>query len=167
MTCKPHAALAAAIAVSLFAGAAQAANIVQAAQADGHFTMLLKAVRQAGLEGKMMSPGPFTVFAPTDAAFAALPPATARRLMDPANKAELAKVLSYHTLAGRLTTAELGDKPRAAATLIGEPLVLDAGGPRVKVNDAHITKADMMVDNGVVQVIDKVLLPPTPIQPSF
>jgi len=148
-------------------GPAAADDIVEAAQKAGQFSMLLKAVKQAGLEAKMKTPGPFTVFAPTDAAFAALPPDVAKRLMDPRNKKELGKVLSYHVLAGRLTTSQLGSMPRAADTLIGMPVVLTQSGPGAKVNDANITKPDMRVDNGVVHVIDKVLLPPMPIQPSL
>lgn len=149
------------------AGQAAADDIVEAAQKAGQFTMLLKAVKQAGLEAKMKTPGPFTVFAPTDAAFAALPPDVAKRLMDPRNKKELGKVLSYHVLAGRLTTRDLGEMPRAADTLIGAPVVLNGMGAGTKVNDANITTPDMRVDNGVVHVIDKVLLPPMPIQPKF
>lgn len=148
-------------------GPACADDVVETARKAGQFTMLLKAVQQAGLESKMKTPGPFTVFAPTDAAFAALPPAVAKRLMDPANKGELAKVLSYHVLAGRLITRDLGTMPRAADTLIGAAVVLNPTASGVKVNEATITTPDMRVDNGVVHVIDKVLLPPMPIQPTF
>ncbi len=87
--------------------------------------------------------------------------------MDPANKGELAKVLSYHVLAGRLITRDLGPMPRAADSLIGAPVVLTPMATGVKVNDATITAPDMRVDNGIVHVIDKVLLPPMPIQPTF
>jgi len=148
-------------------GPACADDIVDTARKAGQFTMLLKAIQQAGLEAKMKTPGPFTVFAPTDAAFAALPPEMASRLMDPANQQELAKVLSYHVLAGRLVMRDLGPTPRAADTLIGAALVLDPMGAGVKVNDATITTPDIRVDNGIVHVIDKVLLPPMPIQPTF
>jgi len=167
MTLRLKTALLAAAGVLALAGQAQADDIVEAARKAGNFTMLLKAVKQAGLEAKMKTPGPFTVFAPTDAAFAALPPDVAKRLMNPANKKELAKVLSYHVLAGRLTTRDLGETPRAADSLIGAPVVLNGMGPGTKVNDANITTPDMRVDNGVVHVIDKVLLPPMPIQPKF
>ncbi len=155
------AALAAAI------GTARADDIVETARKAGQFTMLLKALQQAGLEAKMKTPGPFTVFAPTDAAFAALPPEVAKRLMDPANKQELAKVLSYHVLAGRLLSRDLGTMPRSAATLISEPVVLDPTGQRLKVNEATITTPDMQVDNGIVHIIDKVMLPAMPIQPTY
>ena len=148
-------------------GTARADDIVETARKAGRFTMLLKAVQQAGLEAKMKTPGPFTVFAPTDAAFAALPAETAKRLMDPANKQELAKVLSYHVLAGRLLTRDLGAMPRSAATLISAPVVLDPTGQSVKVNGATITTPDMQVDNGIVHIIDKVMLPAMPIQPAF
>lgn len=148
-------------------GTARADDIVETARKAGQFTMLLKALQQAGLEAKMKTPGPFTVFAPTDAAFAALPPEVAKRLMDPANKQELATVLSYHVLAGRLLSRDLGTMPRSAATLIGEPVVLDPTGQRLKVNEATITTPDMQVDNGIVHIIDKVMLPAMPIQPTY
>ncbi len=148
-------------------GPACADDIVETARKAGQFTMLLKAVQQAGLEAKMKTPGPFTIFAPTDAAFAGLPPDIAKRLMNPANKGELAKVLSYHVLAGRLVTRDLGGVPRAADTLTGAAVVLNPTGPGVKVNDATLTTPDMRVDNGIVHVVDKVLLPPMPIQPTF
>ncbi len=142
-------------------------DVVQAAEAAGQFTMLLKAVRQAGLEGKMKAPGPYTVFAPTDAAFAAMPPAVARRLMDPANKKELGMVLSYHVLAGRLTTADVKGKNAEVKALTGQGLVVDGRGAAPTVNGAKIIKADMRVSNGVVHVVDKVLLPPMPVQPKL
>jgi len=149
------------------AGAALAKDIVATATDAGQFTVFLKASKAAGMDKALQNPGPFTVFAPTDAAFAALPSEVAKRLMDPANKGELAKVLSYHVLAGRLITRDLGPMPRAADSLIGAPVVLTPMATGVKVNDATITAPDMRVDNGIVHVIDKVLLPPMPIQPTF
>jgi len=142
-------------------------DVVQAAQAAGQFTMLLKAVKQAGLEGKMKAPGPYTVFAPTDAAFAAMPPAVAKRLMNPANKKELASVLSYHVLAGRLMTADVAGKNAEVKALTGQGLVVDGRKGAPTVNGARITTADMRVSNGVVHVIDQVLLPPTPVLPKL
>ena len=163
---------AAGLALTLVLGAAVQAqaptkDVVEAAEAAGQFTMLLKAVRQAGLEGKMKAPGPYTVFAPTDAAFAAMPPAVAKRLMDPANKAELGKVLSYHVLAGRLVTRDVAGKNAEVKALTGQGLVVDGRGAAPTVNGAKIVMADMPVSNGVVHVIDKVLLPPTPVQPKL
>jgi uncharacterized surface protein with fasciclin (FAS1) repeats len=146
---------------------APAKDVVQAAEAAGQFTMLLKAVRQAGLEGKMKAPGPYTVFAPTDAAFAAMPPAVAKRLMDPANKKELASVLSYHVLAGRLSTADVKGKNAEVKALTGQGLVVDGRNGAPTVNGVKISKADMRVSNGVVHVVDEVLLPPTPVLPKL
>lgn len=146
---------------------APAKDVVQAAEAAGHFAMLLKAVRQAGLESKMKAPGPYTVFAPTDAAFAAMPPAVAKRLMDPANKKELAAVLSYHVLAGRLSTADVRGKNAEVKALTGQGLVVDGRRSAPTVNGVRISKADMRVSNGVVHVVDQVLLPPTPVLPKL
>lgn len=148
-------------------GNVPAKDLVQTADEAGRFTMLLKAIRQAGLEGKMTTPGPFTVFAPTDAAFQALPAATAERLMNPANKDELAKVLSYHVLAGRLMAADAAGKNVAASTLIGQPLVVNGEGDAVTVNGAKLIQSDVRADNGIVHVIDRVLIPPTPVQPRM
>jgi uncharacterized surface protein with fasciclin (FAS1) repeats len=142
-------------------------DVVEAAQAAGEFTMLIKAVRQAGLESKMKAPGPYTVFAPTDAAFAALPPDIAKRLMNPANKKELGMVLSYHVLAGRLNTKDAAGKTVEVKALTGQGLVIDGRGPAPTVNGARITTPDMPVSNGVVHVVDKVLLPPMPMQPTL
>lgn len=144
-----------------------AEDIVQTATEAGKFTMLLKAVRQAELEAKLTTPGPFTVFAPTDAAFQALPAGTAERLMNPANKSELAHVLSYHVLAGRLTSSDIAGKNAAAATLNGQPLVLHGENGTVTVNGAAIIQPDIQADNGIVHVIGTVLIPPTPIQPKM
>lgn len=146
---------------------AHAADIVEAASEAGQFTMLLQAVKQAGLEGKMKTPGPFTVFAPTDAAFSALPPEVSQRLMDPDNKAELAGVLSYHLLAGRLLSADVAGKNAEVKALTGQGLVVNGEGENLTVNGAKVSTRDMIVDNGVVHVIDEVLLPPTPVQPRM
>ncbi len=144
-----------------------AADIVEAASEAGQFTMLLQAVKQAGLEGKMKTSGPFTVFAPTDAAFSALPPEVSQRLMDPANKAELAGVLSYHVLAGRLLSADVAGKNAEVKALTGQGLVVNGEGENMTVNGANVSTRDMITDNGVVHVIDEVLLPPTPVQPKM
>ncbi len=146
---------------------AHAADIVEAANQAGDFTMLVQAVEQAGLTAKMKTPGPFTMFAPNDAAFQALPEDVRQRLMDPANKAELAGVLSYHVLAGRLLAAEIAGMNAEATALTGQGLVINGETDALTVNGATVLTADMMVDNGVIHVIDKVLLPPTPVQPRM
>lgn len=146
---------------------ARAADIVETAAGAGQFTKLLEAVQQAGLTPLLRSPGPFTVFAPNDAAFAALPLETGTRLMDPANKAELAKVLSYHVVAGRLATADIKGLNADVKSLTGQSLLVDGQGAAVTVNGEVIVQPDIQADNGAVHVIDKVLIPPTPVQPKI
>lgn len=148
-------------------GTAAAADIVETAGEAGQFTKLLEAVEQAGLTALMRTPGPFTVFAPNDDAFAALPPETVSRLMDPANKAELAKVLSYHVVAGRLATADVEGLNADVRALTGQSLVIDGQATTLTVNGAKVLEADIQADNGAVHVIDKVLIPPTPVQPKI
>lgn len=156
-------------AISLFAGSAasQAKDIVQTARDAGQFTLLLQAVEKAGLETKLATPGPFTVFAPTDDAFRALPPDVAERLMDPQNKDELASVLSYHVLAGRLASTDFAAVMSDVQTLAGRSIFLTKEGETISVNGATLTQSDIVADNGVVHVIDKVLLPPQRLQPTF
>ena len=161
------AATALAISVAAIAGESQAKDIVQTATDAGNFTMLLRAVQSAGLEAKLKTPGPFTVFAPTDDAFRALPPDVARRLMDPANKNELANVLSYHVLAGRLSTSDLKAAKSDAKALSGQSIFLGKEGAAVTANDAKVAQPEIFADNGIVHVIDKVLMPPKPVQPTF
>ncbi len=152
---------------------AMAKDIVAIAKDTGQFAILLKAVEAAGMTKTLQGPGPFTVFAPTDAAFQALPPGTLDRLMKPENKQELAKILGYHVLTGRLTSTDVssvtgdGSKKAAAASVINVPLTLSKGDTGLMVNDARIVQNDVKADNGVVQVVDKVLIPATPIQPKF
>ena len=147
-------------------GTASSKNIVETAQAAGQFSILLKAATAAGMDRMLTQPGPFTVFAPTDAAFNALPPGMLDKLMKPENKDMLKKVLGYHTLFGRLTTRDLIDDKSAATATIGAPVVLEKKDGAVMVNNAKITQPDVAADNGVIQVIDKVLLPATPVQPK-
>lgn len=144
-----------------------AKNLVETAKAAGQFSILLKAATAAGLDKTLEEPGPYTVFAPTDAAFGALPPGMLETLMKPENKAELGKVLGYHVLFGRLTTKDLMDGKNAATTTNGQPATLDKKDGGVMVNDARISQPDTQADNGVIQVIDKVLLPAKPVQPKM
>lgn len=145
---------------------ASAKNIVETAQAAGQFTILLKAATAAGMDTTLAEPGPYTVFAPTDAAFNALPPGMLDKLMKPENKDMLKKVLGYHTLFGRLSTKDLKGDKSAAKTTIGQPVVLQKKDGAIMVNDATITQPDIAADNGVIHVIDKVLMPATPVQPT-
>jgi uncharacterized surface protein with fasciclin (FAS1) repeats len=143
----------------LSAGLARAADIVDTAVAAGNFTTLVAAVKAAGLVDTLKGPGPFTVFAPTDAAFAALPAGTVETLLKPENKSKLASILTYHVLPGSVTSKDIAGKKLDPKTLEGQTLAIDASGSAVKVNDATVTKADIVTDNGIIHVIDKVLLP--------
>ncbi|MHC8338919.1 fasciclin domain-containing protein [Pseudomonas sp. HLT2-19-2] len=143
-----------------------AKDIVETARSAGQFSILLKAATAAGLDKTLSEPGPYTVFAPTDAAFNALPPGALDRLMQPENKDLLKQVLGYHTLFGRLTTKDLKDEKSAATATNGQPVILEKKNGAVMVNDAKIIQPDIPTDNGVIQVIDKVLMPAKPVQPK-
>jgi uncharacterized surface protein with fasciclin (FAS1) repeats len=147
------------VGLSLSSGFARAADIVDTAVAAGSFTTLVTAVKAAGLVETLKGPGPFTVFAPTDAAFAALPSGTVATLLQPENKAKLVAILTYHVLPGRILSKDIAGKKLDPKTVEGERLAIDATGHAVKVNTATVIKADIMADNGVIHVIDKVLLP--------
>ncbi len=131
-------------------------DIVDTAVAAGSFTTLAKLLTDAGLVETLKGAGPFTVFAPTDEAFAAVPADTLAALG--ADKALLTKVLTYHVVPGKVTAADI--KPGDVATVAGPTLKLSVVNGKVMVNDATVTTADVMASNGVIHVIDKVLLPP-------
>ncbi|MBW4706611.1 fasciclin domain-containing protein [Roseobacter sp. YSTF-M11] len=162
-------ALKATVAAGLLAGltacapADQGSDIVDIAAANGNFTTLVAAVQAAGLEDTLRSPGPFTVFAPTDAAFAALPAGTVDSLLLPENKDTLVSILTYHVVPGSVTSDQLLDQKLSVATVQGQNVNIDATGGKygatVRVNDANVTSADILATNGVIHVIDKVLLP--------
>jgi uncharacterized surface protein with fasciclin (FAS1) repeats len=135
------------------------ANIVQTAQSSGQFTTLVKLLARAGLAGALEKPGPFTVFAPTDAAFAKVPKKTLGALLQ--NKAELRAVLLYHVVSGRDTAADVV-KLTSAKTLNGQRVRIRVSSSHVFVSGAEVTKPDVMASNGVIHVIDRVLIPPTP-----
>jgi uncharacterized surface protein with fasciclin (FAS1) repeats len=135
-------------------------DVVDTAVAAGQFTTLAKALQAAGLVETLKGPGPFTVFAPTDAAFAKLPSGTLDDLLKPENKDQLRAVLTYHVVPGKIMAADLAGKKTNAKTVEGSSLAIDATGKVVKVNDATVTKADVAASNGVIHVIDGVLLPP-------
>jgi len=149
----------------LLAGAAALALISQASAADlvdtavaGQFNTLVAAVKAAGLVDALKGPGPFTVFAPTDSPFAKLPPGTLENLLKPENKEQLRKILTYHLVAGEVMAKDVV-KLQSAKTLEGESLKIHAGDGGVLVNNAHVTKTDIAASNGVIHVIDTVLLP--------
>lgn len=133
-------------------------DIVDTAVAAGSFTTLVAAVQAAGLVDTLKSPGPFTVFAPTDAAFAKLPAGTVDSLLLPENKDKLVAVLTYHVLPGQTLAADLAGQRLSVATVNGANLHID-GRNGVKVENATVTQADILTSNGVIHVIDTVLLP--------
>ena len=140
-----------------FATLASAADIVDTAVAGG-FTTLVAAVKAAGLVDTLKGPGPFTVFAPTDAAFAKLPPGTLDSLLKPENKAKLVSILTYHVVAGKVMEADVV-KLKSAKTLEGESVTIKVKGGSVMINNAHVIKTDIETSNGVIHVIDTVLMP--------
>ena len=143
-----------------FAGTATGkADIVDTAVAAGSFDTLVTAVKAAGLVDTLKGEGPFTVFAPTDAAFAKVPKAQLDALL--ADKEALTAVLTYHVVAGRVTSADLMEKRYLTAkTVQGETIEIDARNS-VRVNGANVVKADIPATNGVIHVIDTVILPPS------
>ena len=135
-------------------------DIVDTAVAAGSFKTLVAAVQAAGLEGTLRSAGPFTVFAPTDAAFAALPAGTVADLLKPENKAKLTAVLTYHVLPGNIPSSAVAGKTTEVKTVEGKTVKVVGSASGVTVNDAKVVSADVKASNGVIHVIDKVLLPP-------
>jgi uncharacterized surface protein with fasciclin (FAS1) repeats len=145
-------------------------NIIQNAVNSKDHTTLVTAVKAAGLVDTLSGPGPFTVFAPTNEAFAALPAGTVDTLVKPENKATLTKILTYHVLAGRYTSKDLADavaKGHGSAmmkTVEGDSLTFKQDGGKLEVidskgNAADVTIADVIQSNGVIHVVDKVLMP--------
>jgi len=142
---------------------ARAADIVDTAVAAGSFNTLVTAVKAAGLVKTLKGKGPYTVFAPNDAAFAKLPPGTVESLLK--NKAKLATILKYHVVPGRVKAADVAGKSLQVKTAAGLPVNVD-GTFGVRVNDAHVIQPDIEASNGVIHVIDTVLLPPAPSKKS-
>jgi uncharacterized surface protein with fasciclin (FAS1) repeats len=133
-------------------------DIVQIAVSAGSFKMLVAAVQAAGLVDVLKGEGPFTVFAPTDAAFGKLPAGTVENLLKPENKAKLVAILTYHVVPGRVT-AEKVVSLSSAKTVNGEELSISAMNGSVMVDNAHVTATDIMASNGIIHVIDSVVLP--------
>ena len=133
-------------------------DIVDIAASNGNFNTLVAAVTAAGLVDTLKSDGPFTVFAPTDAAFAALPAGTVESLLLPENKDTLVSILTYHVVPGAVTSDALSGQQLSVATVNGADVHID-GRNGVKVEDSNVTTADIIASNGVIHVIDAVLLP--------
>ena len=153
-------AAAAAIAVSGFAFSAQAfaADVVDTAVAAGNFKTLVAAVQAAGLVDTLKGKGPFTVFAPTDEAFAKLPAGTVEMLLKPENKDKLVAILTYHVVPGKVMAADVAGKEMMVKSVEGAEIDVN-GKDGVMVDQAKVIKADIVVDNGVIHVIDAVIMP--------
>lgn len=135
------------------------ANIVGVAVENGSFKTLVAAVQAAGLVETLSGEGPFTVFAPTDAAFAALPAGTVESLLKPENKDTLINILTYHVVAGNVPSSAVSTGKVKAVN--GAELSIVAGASGVQVNGANVVIADVFASNGVIHVVDKVILPPS------
>ena len=156
-------AVAAAAAVGIGSASAHAAetDIVETAIAAGQFKTLATALDRAGLVSTLKGQGPYTVFAPTDAAFAKLPAGTVDNLLKPENKAQLTAILTYHVVPGRVMAADVVQL-KEAETVNGKMVDVNADGGSVMINDAKVTAADVTASNGVIHVIDTVILHRTP-----
>jgi uncharacterized surface protein with fasciclin (FAS1) repeats len=141
------------------ARAQQTKDIVDTAIAAGSFKTLAKALAAADLVGTLKGPGPFTVFAPTDEAFAKLPAGTLDNLLKPENKATLVRVLTYHVVPSKVMAADVV-KINSANAVSGDVLHIKVADGNVTVDEARVVKTDIAASNGVIHVIDRVLLPP-------
>ena len=139
---------------------AATSNLVDTAAANGSFKTFGQAIEKAGLSDTLRGTGPFTVFAPTDEAFAKLPAGTVESLLKPENKAKLAAILTYHVVPGKVM-AKQAMKLKSAKTVNGKALTLKVTGGALMVDKAKVAKADIDCTNGVIHVIDAVILPPT------
>ncbi len=145
-------------ALSLAADMAPTKDIVSTAESAGQFTTLVAALKAAGLVSTLQGAGPFTVFAPTDAAFAKLPAGTVETLLKPENKKKLVSVLTYHVVSGNVKAADVMAM-KTAKTLNGQSVRISVNGTTVRINDATVIQADIAASNGTIHVIDTVLLP--------
>lgn len=141
--------------MSLGALTAKAADIVDTAIAAGSFNTLVTAVQAAGLVETLKGPGPFTVFAPTDAAFAKIPQETLNGLLN--DRAALTSVLTYHVVAGRVMAADV--RAGQVPTVQGSSITVTTSGGNVQVNGANVVQTDIVTNNGVIHVIDAVIMP--------
>ena len=148
-----------ALPVMFASGVAAAADIVETAQEAGSFQTLLTAAEAAGLVDTLKSEGPFTVFAPTDEAFAKLPEGTVESLLKPENQDQLKAILTYHVVPGKTMSSDIAGKELEVETVQGETIAIDASDGTVMVDDATVVQADIETDNGVIHVIDTVLMP--------
>lgn len=134
-------------------------DIVDVAVSTKFLSTLVEAVKAGDLVGTLKGDGPFTVFAPTNEAFAALPDGTLESLLMPKNKDRLIEILTYHVVAGKVLSSDLSDGMKAK-TVEGSDITVHISDSGVKINDANVAAADIMASNGVVHVIDRVIIPP-------
>lgn len=147
------------LAATLFAAApAQARNVLETAEDAGAFSILVRAAKATDMLQVLAEPGPYTLFAPTDDAFGRLPKGTLESLFKPEGKAKLKEILTYHLVAGTILSRDVIGKRLEATTLQGEAILIDATSG-IKVEGGRVTRADMRADNGVVHVLDTVLVP--------
>lgn len=137
----------------------QSKDIVDTAVANGSFKTLAAALEAAGLVETLKGAGPFTVFAPTDAAFAKLPAGTVENLLKPENKDQLRRVLTYHVVSGKVGSTEV-TKMKSAKAVSGDTISIAVKDGKVMINNATVVTADVGASNGVIHVIDTVILPP-------
>jgi uncharacterized surface protein with fasciclin (FAS1) repeats len=142
---------------------APSGTVLEVAAGAGQFSTLVAAIDAAGLRETLSGSGPFTVFAPSDAAFAKLPAGTVENLLMPENKSKLAAILSYHVVPGRIASTALAGVSATPATVQGATLSVDTT-TGVKIGGAMVTTADIAASNGVIHVIDTVLMPPPPVR---
>ena len=140
------------------AQAQQEKDIVDTAVAAGSSTTLAKALEAADLVDTLKGNGPYTVFAPTDEAFAKLPAATLNDLLKPENRNKLKRILTYHVVSGRVSSADVVKKQSATA-VSGDTIRITSSGGVVMVNNARVVKADIAASNGIIHVIDTVIMP--------
>jgi len=133
-------------------------DIIDTARSAGSFNTLIAAVQAADLTETLKSTGPFTVFAPTDDAFAKLPSGTVENLLRPENKAKLQAILTYHVVAGKVMASDAVNLT-SAKTVNGESFRISRSGDALMVDDATVIKADVVAENGVIHVIDRVIMP--------
>lgn len=150
--------LMAALPMTFTAFAVKAGDIVDTAASADQFSTLVAAVKAAGLVETLKSEGPFTVFAPTNAAFAALPAGTVENLLKPENQEQLVAVLTYHVIPGKVMSSDIAGKTAQVETVQGSALSIDATSG-VMIDNAMVTTADIITSNGVIHVIDKAVLP--------
>jgi len=147
-----------ALSVSIGAASATSKNIVETAVQSGKFNTLVAALKAAGLVNTLNGKGPFTVFAPSDTAFSKLPVGTVDGLLMPENKAKLVSILAYHVIPGKVMSGDIAGKKISVKTVQGSKISVDAMYG-VKINDSNVVSADIAATNGVIHVIDKVLIP--------